>query len=94
MDGLQLSVPMLLVLGFCGMVGRAAREGFVPWGTGGFGLSGPPGEVAADVALRRGTGSGLVSPRGGFLSGEPGSDLTAEPVRDLFSEALGLVTEV
>lgn len=85
---------LLLVLGFCGMVGRAARAGFVPWGTGGFGLTGPPGELEEDVALRRVAGSGFASPRGGVFSGEPGSDLTIEPVGDLFSEVVGLAAEI
>lgn len=76
------------------MVGRAARAGFVPWGTGGFGLTGPPGELEEDVALRRVAGSGLASPRGGVFSGEPGSDLTIEPVGDLFSEVVGLAAEI
>lgn len=85
---------LLVVLGFCGMVGRAARVGFVPWGTGGFGLTGPPGELEGDVALRRVAGSGLASPRGGVFSREPGSDLTIEPVGDLFSEVVGLAAEI
>ncbi len=82
---MTVPTPLLLlpVLGFCGMVGRAASAGFAPCGTGGFGLTGPPGELEEDVALRRGAGSGLVSPRGGVFSGEPGSDLL------LFSEMLG-----
>lgn len=77
---------LLVVLGFCGMVGRAARAGLIPCGTGGFGLTGPPGELEEDAALRRVAGSGLVSPRGGVFSGEPGSDLMIELVGDLFSE--------
>lgn len=44
-------------------------------------------------ALTRGAGSGLDSPRGGFLSGEPGSDLVAEPVKGLASDGLDLETE-
>lgn len=82
---------VLLVLGFCAMEGRAARAGFAPCGTGGLGLNGPPGELEEDVALRRGTGSGLVSPRGGLFSGEPvgGSDLLIEPLGDLLSEVAG-----
>lgn len=80
---------LLLVLGFCGMVGRAASAGFAPCGTGGLGLTGPPGELEEDVALRRGAGSGLVSPRGGVFSGEPGSDLITEPLGDLLSEMVG-----
>lgn len=68
---------LLLVLGFCGMVGRAARVGFGPWGT----------------ALRRVAGSGLVSPREWVFSGEPGSDLRTEAVEDRFSEAAGLATD-
>lgn len=69
---------LLVVLGFCGMLGRAAKAGFIPCGTGGFGL-------AEDVALRRGAGSGLGSLRGGVFSGEPGSNLMIEPAGDLFS---------
>lgn len=94
-----LTVPMLLLLllvrGFCGMVGRAASAGFAPCGTGGFGLTGPPGELEEDVALTRGAGSGLVSPRGGDFSGEPGSDLLIEPLEGLFSEtgAWGLAAD-
>lgn len=70
----ELSSMLLLLLGFlgfCGRVGLAARAGFAPCGTGGLGLTGPPGEFEEDVALRRGAGSGLVSPRGGVFSGEP-----------------------
>lgn len=88
-----LSVPMLLllltVLGFCGMVGRAARAGFAPCGTGGFGLPGPPGELEEDVALRRETGSGLVSPRDNVFSGKLGSGLLLEPLGDRLSAAVG-----
>lgn len=87
------TVPMLLlvlvVLGFCGMVGRAARAGFAPCGTGGLGLTGPPEELEEDVALRRGTGSGLVSPRGEVFSGEAGSGLLMEQLGDLFSGVVG-----
>lgn len=61
----------LVFLGFWGRVGRAAREGFAPCGTGGLGLTDPPGELEEDVALGRGAGSGLVSIRGGLFSGEP-----------------------
>lgn len=68
---------LLLVFGFCGMVGRAARAGFVPCGT----------------ALRRVAASGLVSPRGWVFSGEPGSNLKTEAVEDRFSEAAGLATD-
>lgn len=81
-----LRVPILLlllgVLGFCGRVGLAARAGFAPCGNGGFGLTGPPGELEEEVALIRGTGSGLISPRGVVLSGEPvgRSDLLMEPL--------------
>ena len=86
-------VPMLLLLlvvrGFWGMVGRAASAGFAPSGTGGFGLTGPPGELDDDVDLRRRAGSGLASPRGGVFSGEPGSDLLTELVGDLLSEMVG-----
>lgn len=88
-----LTVPVLLlllvVLGFCGIVGRAARAGFAPCGTGGLGLTGPPGELEEDVALRRGTGSGLVSPRGEVFSGDAGSALLMEPLGDLLSGVLG-----
>lgn len=82
---------VLVVLGFCGMLGRAANAGFAPCGTGGLGLSGPPGELDEDVALTRGAGSGLASPRGGVFSGEPvgGSDLLIEPLGDLLSETAG-----
>lgn len=76
---------LLAVLGFSGMVGRAARAGFVPWGTGGLGFNGPPGELHEDAALTRVAGSGFTSPRGWAFSGEPGSDLETEPVEDLFS---------
>lgn len=79
---------MLLVLavrGFSGMLGRAARAGFVPWGTGGLGFIGPPGELHEDAALTRVAGSGFMSARGLAFSGEPGSDLEIEPVEDLFS---------
>lgn len=44
-------------------------------------------------ARTRGAGSGLDSPRAVFLSGEPGSDLVAEPVEGLLSDGLDLVTE-
>ncbi len=81
---------LLLVLGFCGMVGRAASAGFAPCGTGGFGLTGPPGGLEEEAALTRGAGSGLVSLlRGEVFSGEPGSGLFIEPVGDLLSEAVG-----
>lgn len=71
---------LLLVLGFCGMLGRAARVGFAPGGISGLGLIGPPGEVEEDVALTRGAGSGLASPRAGIFSGEPVSGLLMEPL--------------
>lgn len=80
---------LVTVLGFCGMVGRAARAGFAPCGTGGLGLTGPPGELEEGVALRRETGSGLVSPRGSVFSGEPGSGLLIEPLGDRLSGAVG-----
>lgn len=44
-------------------------------------------------ALTRGAGSGLDSTRGGFLSGEPGSDLVAGPIEGLVSEGLDFETE-
>lgn len=76
------------------MLGRAASEGLVPWGTGGFE---PPGTAVEDVeveARTRGAGSGLDSaPRAGFLSGEPGSDLVAGPGEVLVSDGLDLATE-
>lgn len=53
----------------------------------------PPGEDAEVEALTRGAGSGLGSPRGGFLSGEPASDLATVPVGGLVSDGLDLVTE-
>lgn len=73
------------------MVGRAARAGFVPCGTGGLGLTGPPEELEEEVALRRGARSGFVSPRGGLFSGEPvgGSDLLIEPLGDRPSKMMG-----
>lgn len=80
---------LFVVLGFCGIVGRAARAGFAPCGTGGLGLTGPPGELEEDVALRRGAGSGLVSPRGEVFSGEAGSGLQTEPPGDLLSGVVG-----
>lgn len=82
---------LLGVLGFCGRVGLEARAGFAPCGTGGLGLTGPPGELEEDVALRRGAGSGLVSPRGGVFSGEPvgGSGLLTGPLGDLLSGVVG-----
>lgn len=86
----ELNVPMLLLLavrGFRGMVGRAARAGFVPWDTGGLGFTGPPGELPKDAALWRVAGSGFKSPRGWVFSGEPGSDFKTKPVEDLFSGA-------
>lgn len=73
------------------MLGRAANEGLDPWGTGGFELPGTTVEDVEVEALTRGAGSGLDSPRGGFLSGEPGSDLVAEPVVGLVSDGLDLV---
>lgn len=76
---------LLAVLGLTGMVGRAARAGFVPWGTGGLGFIAPPGELHEDAALTRAAGSGFMSPRGWAFSGEPGSDLESDPVEDLFS---------
>lgn len=77
---------LLAVLGLTGMVGRAARAGFVPWGTGGLGFIGPPpGELHEDAALTRAAGSGFTSPRGWAFSGEPGSDLESDPVEDRFS---------
>lgn len=76
---------LLGVLGFNGMVGRAASAGFVPWGTGGLGFMGPPGELHEDVALTRVAGSGCPSPRRWAFSGEPESDLETEPVEDRFS---------
>lgn len=88
-----LSVPVLLLLpvvfGFWAMLGRAARAGFAPCGNGGLGLTGPPGELEEDVALRRGPGSGLVSTRGKVFSGEPGSGLLMEPLGDRLSGAAG-----
>lgn len=85
-------VPMLLlllvVLGFCGMVGRAARAGFAACGTGGFGVAAPPGELEEDATRRRVATSGLVSARGGVFSGEPGSDW------DLFSDEVGLAADI
>lgn len=76
---------LLGVFGFWGRLGRAARESFTPWGIGGLGLMGPPGELEEEAALGRGAGSGLVSTRGGVFSGEPvgESDLLTEPVRIL-----------
>lgn len=85
---------LLAVLGFTGMVGRAARAGFVPWGTGGLGFIDPPGEEHEDAALTREAGSGLMSPRGWAFSGEPGSDLETEPVEDLFSGVKQLQTNI
>lgn len=79
---------LLVVLGFCGMVGRAARAGFAPCGTGGLGPNVPPGELEEDVPLRRETGSGLVSTRGRVFSGEPGSGLM-ELLGDRLSGAVG-----
>lgn len=76
---------LLAVLGFRAMEGRAARAGFVPWGTSGLGFIGPPGELHEDAALARVASSGFVSPRAWVFSGEPGSDLETEPVEDLFS---------
>lgn len=92
-----VGVPMLLllaVLGFTGMEGRAARAGFIPWGTGGLGFTGPPGELHEDAALRRVAGSCFTSPRGWVFSGEPGSDFKTEPVDDLFSGAKQLKTVI
>lgn len=82
------TVPVLLLLlfGFVGMVGRAARVGFAPCGTGGFGLTGPPEGLEEDAALDRGAGSGLVSPRRPVFSGELGSDLLTTPGGGLLSE--------
>lgn len=91
----KLNVPLLLllaVLGFSGMVGRAARAGFVPWDTGALGFTAPPGELPEDAALRRVAGSGFMSPRGWVFSGEPGSDFKTEPVEDLFSGVKHLQT--
>lgn len=79
---------LLVVLGFCGMVGRAARVGFAACGTGGFGVAAPPGELEEDVTRRRVATSGLVSPRGGVFSGEPGSDW------DLVSDVVGLAADM
>lgn len=83
---------LLAVLGFCGMEGRAARAGFVPWGTGGLGFTGPPGELHDDEALSRADGSGFMSPRGWVLSGDSGSDFKTKPVEDLFSGVKQLQT--
>lgn len=85
-----LVLLLLVLLGFWGIVGLAARAGFAPCGIGGFGLTGPPGELEEDVALRRGAGSGLVSIRGGVFSGEPirGSGLLPDPHGGLLSKTV------
>lgn len=78
---------LLVVLGFCGMVGRAARVGFAPCGTGGLGLPGPVGELEEDVFLRRVPCSVLVSPRTEDFSGGAESALLMELLGDLLSVA-------
>lgn len=81
-------IPMLLpllVLGFCGMVGRAARAGFAPCGTGGLGFTGPAGEVEEDVALRRAAGSSLVSLRAEVFSEAKALALLVEQLEVLVS---------
>lgn len=85
----SLKVPavllLLLVLGFWGMVGRAARAGFAPCGTGGFGVPGLTGELEEDVALTRVAGSGFGSLRVEDLSGAAGLVLLLELLGDLLS---------
>lgn len=71
-----------MVLGFCGMEGRAARGGL-----DGLELTGPPGEPEEETALRRGAVSGLFSPQGTVFSEDvvEKSGLLMEELGDLFS---------